>query len=155
MILKSAGFNKFHYFFQFVGGGVLGISRTRYHQPQAMPQAQFRSPTSVVASTSSSSLMTNSCPSSLLAAESARYVQQQPMHPSFKPEDPTASAAAPIFPRGLCPQNPLKSESGLASQSAKGLHKLDIIDSSVSKDGASSVLSNDPNGLCFGFFAFR
>ncbi|KAM7538267.1 hypothetical protein Aperf_G00000059457 [Anoplocephala perfoliata] len=143
--LMSQPANIEHSAARFVGGGVLGISRTRYHQPQAMPQTQFRSlASSVVPSTSSSSVMTNSCPSSL-AAESAGYVQQQPMHPSFKPEDPAASAAAPVFPQGLCPQNPLKSESGLGYQPVKGSRKLDVVDSSVSKDGVSSVLSNDPN----------
>ncbi|VDL19942.1 unnamed protein product [Hymenolepis diminuta] len=126
---------------RFVGGGVLGISRTRYHQPQPMPQqAQFQSPvSSVVASTNSSAVTTNSCPSSLLSAETASAFVHQHQPPSFKPE----GAAAPVFPRGLCSQNLLKPESsGLSYQSTK----LDsLMDStSMCKDGSSSVLSNDP-----------
>nr|CDS28891.1 zinc finger transcription factor gli2 [Hymenolepis microstoma] len=127
---------------RFVGGGVLGISRTRYHQPQPMPQqAQFHSPvSSIVASTNSSSVITNSCPSSLLSSEtvSAYVHQQQP--PSFKPE----GAAAPVFPRGLCPQNPLKSESSGLSYHSDKIDSL-IDSTSTCKDGASSVLSNDPS----------
>lgn len=116
-----------------------------------MPQqAQFQSPvSSVVASTNSSSAVTtNSCPSSLLSAETASAFVHQHQPPSFKPE----GAAAPVFPRGLCPQNPLKPESsGLSYQSTK----LDsLMDStSMCKDGASSVLSNDPGGKRAGLMA--
>ncbi|VDN96171.1 unnamed protein product, partial [Rodentolepis nana] len=129
---------------RFVGGGVLGISRTRYHQPQPMPQqGQFHSPISSIVASTNSSVITNSCPSSLLSSETVTaYVNQQQPPPSFKPEG-AAAAAAPVFPHGLCSQNPLKPESsGLSYHSAK----LDSLMDSTSacKDGASSVLSNDP-----------
>ncbi|KAL5968249.1 Transcriptional activator cubitu interruptu [Taenia solium] len=156
--LMSQPANIEHSAARFVGGGVLGISRTRYHHPQPLPpQAQFRSSSS---STSDSNaavaavaamVQATSCPSLVTEVENTAYVHT-PLYMPFKPEGTGA-----VFPGSLRGQNPHKSESSIPYQGtvvppphpstavpSGDRQKLEMVEGSAGKDAASSLLSSEP-----------
>ncbi|KAL5110119.1 hypothetical protein TcWFU_003563 [Taenia crassiceps] len=142
---------------RFVGGGVLGISRTRYHHPQPLPaQAQFRSSssstsdsTAAVAAVAAMAQAT-SCPSLVTEVENTAYVHTS-LYTPFK-QDGTGA----VFPRSLRGPNPHKPETSMPYQAAVAppphtstavpsadRQKLEMVDSSAGKDTASSLLSSE------------
>uniref|UniRef100_A0A5K3F5E5 C2H2-type domain-containing protein n=1 Tax=Mesocestoides corti TaxID=53468 RepID=A0A5K3F5E5_MESCO len=132
-VLMSQTANIEHSAARFVGGGVLGLSRTRYHHPQPVPpQTQFRS--SVVS-------QATSCPSLVTDANVPAAFSPTPLFASFKPEDSRGA-----FPRSMRPQNPIKSEAGMRYPGAtappsNGGQKMDMVDSSAAKDAGNSLLT--------------
>ncbi|KAH9282701.1 Transcriptional activator [Echinococcus granulosus] len=161
--LMSQPANIEHSAARFVGGGVLGISRTRYHHPQPLPtQAQFRSSSSSSTSDANAAVaaaaamaQATSCPSLVTEVETSAYVHT-PLYTPFKPE-----GAGTVFTRSIRGQNPHKPETSMPYQApvvplpnshtasagvvpSMGGQKLDIVDSSAGKDVASSLLSGEP-----------
>ncbi|VDM30192.1 unnamed protein product [Hydatigera taeniaeformis] len=154
--LMSQPANIEHSAARFVGGGVLGISRTRYHHPQPLAtQAQFRSSSSTSDSNAAVAAVAamaqaTSCPSLVTEVENNAYVQT-PLYTPFKAEGTGA-----VFSRTLRGQNPHKADTSIPYQAAViapphppaavpsgGGQKLEMDESSVGKDAASSLLSSE------------